>query len=187
MCSVVTNSLQPQRPGVRQTPLSVGFLQARILECLPSPPPGDLPDPGVIPHSPTPRLLCLLHWQADSFPLASIFYTFRQNYKLSPSLWSWAPTRAFLPSVTHANRTRPSLVQDKGKCPPRIRGWGGSSLGSRAGTFPPGCGHGGFTGTCRRGGAGAPEAQAHTQAHTRRRTRRRTSTARAPDSPRQPS
>ena len=147
VCSVVTNSLQPQRPGVRQTPLSVGFLQARTLECLPSPPPGDLPDLGVIPHSPTP------------VPCVS------QNYKLSPSLSSWAPTRAFLPSVTHANRTRPSLVQDKGKCPPRIRGWGGSSLGSRARTFPPGCGQGGFTGTCRRGGAGAPEAQAHAQAH----------------------
>ena len=92
-------------------------------------------------HTPlSPRLLCLLHWQADSFPLASIFYGFRQTYKLSATLWSWAPTRAFLPSVTHTNRTRPSLVQSKGRCPALIRGWGGSSQGSRALTFPPGCG-----------------------------------------------
>ena len=29
---------------------------------LPFPLPGDLPDPGI-----DPRLLCFLHWQADSF------------------------------------------------------------------------------------------------------------------------
>ena len=39
--------------------------QARILEWLPCPPPWDLPDPGI-----EPRLLCLLHWQAGSLPLA---------------------------------------------------------------------------------------------------------------------
>jgi hypothetical protein len=32
-----------------QTPLSLGILQARILECLPLPPPGDLPDAGIEP------------------------------------------------------------------------------------------------------------------------------------------
>ena len=42
-----------------------GFLQARILEWLPCPPPGDLPDPGIEPTS-----LCLLHWQVGSLPLA---------------------------------------------------------------------------------------------------------------------
>ena len=37
-----------------QTPLSVGLLQARILECaLPCPPPGDLPNLGIEPRSPT--------------------------------------------------------------------------------------------------------------------------------------
>ena len=29
-----------------------GILQARILECLPLPTPGDLPDPGIEPESP---------------------------------------------------------------------------------------------------------------------------------------
>ena len=33
-------------------PLSMGILQARILEWLPCPPPGYLPDPGIEPRSP---------------------------------------------------------------------------------------------------------------------------------------
>ena len=35
----------------RQAPLSMGILQARTLEWLPCPPPGDLPDPGIEPPS----------------------------------------------------------------------------------------------------------------------------------------
>ena len=38
-----------------------GILQAGILEWLPLPTPGNLPNPGIN--------LCLLHWQAASFPL----------------------------------------------------------------------------------------------------------------------
>ena len=41
-----------------------GLLQARILEWVAMPHPGDLPDPGV-----EVTLLCLLHWQAGSLPL----------------------------------------------------------------------------------------------------------------------
>ena len=41
-----------------------GILQARILEWLPCPPPGDLPDPGI-----EPCLFCLLRRQAASLPL----------------------------------------------------------------------------------------------------------------------
>ena len=37
-----------------------GFLEARILECIAIPLPGDLPDPGIKPGSPT--------LQADSLP-----------------------------------------------------------------------------------------------------------------------
>ena len=44
-----------------------GILQARILECLPCPFPGDLPNPG---KRHNPSLLCLLHWQVGSLPLA---------------------------------------------------------------------------------------------------------------------
>ena len=38
-----------------------GILQARILEWLPFPSPGDLPNPGIKPRSPA--------WQADSSPI----------------------------------------------------------------------------------------------------------------------
>ena len=44
----------------RQAPLSMGILQARILEWVARPPPGDLPNPGIEPRSPT--------FQADSLP-----------------------------------------------------------------------------------------------------------------------
>ena len=48
-----------------QAPLSMGFSRQEHWTGLPCPPPGDLPDPGIKPTS-----LCLLHWQADSLPLA---------------------------------------------------------------------------------------------------------------------
>ena len=35
-----------------QAPLSMGILQARILECIACPPPGGLPIPGIKPRSP---------------------------------------------------------------------------------------------------------------------------------------
>ena len=35
-----------------QAPLSMGILQARMLEWVPMPPPGDLPNPGIKPRSP---------------------------------------------------------------------------------------------------------------------------------------
>ena len=38
---------------VRQAPLSMGILQARVLNGLPHPPPGDLPNPGIEPRSST--------------------------------------------------------------------------------------------------------------------------------------
>ena len=46
-----------EEPGRLQ---SMGILQARILEWLPGPPPGDLPNPGIKPRSPP--------FQADSLP-----------------------------------------------------------------------------------------------------------------------
>ena len=39
------------------------ILQARILEWVPCPPPGDLPNPGIEPGS-----LGLMHWRAGSLP-----------------------------------------------------------------------------------------------------------------------
>jgi len=40
-----------------QTPLSVGFPPAKILNRLPFPPPGDLPNPGIKPESLVPPAL----------------------------------------------------------------------------------------------------------------------------------
>ena len=48
-----------------QAPLSVGFSRQEYWSGLQWPPPEDLPDPGI-----KPSLLCLLHWQLGSLPLA---------------------------------------------------------------------------------------------------------------------
>ena len=48
-----------------QAPLSMGFSRHEYWSRLPHLPPGDLPDPGIEQH-----LLCLLHWQVGSLPLA---------------------------------------------------------------------------------------------------------------------
>ena len=47
----------------RQAPLSMGFSRQEYWNGLPCPPPGDLPNPGI---------LLLLHWQVGSLPLASV-------------------------------------------------------------------------------------------------------------------
>ena len=54
-CSVVSSSIQPR--GLYSTPGSSvhGILQARILDGLPFPSPGDLPDPGIKLWSPALR------------------------------------------------------------------------------------------------------------------------------------
>ena len=50
--SVVSNSLQPQWTIACQDPLSMGILQARILEWVACFPPGGFPNPGIEPRSP---------------------------------------------------------------------------------------------------------------------------------------
>ena len=55
-----------------QAPLSMEILQARILEWLPYPPPGDLPNPGIEPRS--------LTLQADSFT---------DSHQGSPRILEW--------------------------------------------------------------------------------------------------
>ena len=54
VCSVLTLSCIPLSATpwttTRRAPLSMGILQARILEWLPCPPPGDLPNPGIKPR-----------------------------------------------------------------------------------------------------------------------------------------
>ena len=54
------------RTVIHQTPLSMGFFRQEYWIGLPCPPPGDLLIKGLNPH-----LLCLLHCQAGSLPLAT--------------------------------------------------------------------------------------------------------------------
>ena len=50
-CSAVSDSVTP-RTVAQQAPLSMGILQARILEWVACPAPGDLPNPGIKPTCP---------------------------------------------------------------------------------------------------------------------------------------
>ena len=50
-----------------QAPLSTGFSRQEYCSGFPCPPPGNPPDPGI-----KPVLICLLHWQAGSWPLAPL-------------------------------------------------------------------------------------------------------------------
>ena len=49
----------------------LGILQARTLEWVACPPPGDLPGPGIEPVSPG-----LLHWQAGFFVVVVVVVVF---------------------------------------------------------------------------------------------------------------
>ena len=51
--SVMSNSLC--QTVARQAPLSMGFSRQEYWRGLPFPSPGDLPDPGIEPQSPTPQ------------------------------------------------------------------------------------------------------------------------------------
>ena len=51
--SVVSDSFETLWTVARQVPLSMGFLRQEYWSGLPFPSPGDLPDPGIEPTSPT--------------------------------------------------------------------------------------------------------------------------------------
>ena len=51
-CTVVSDSATPWTVA-RQAPLSVGFSRREYWSGLPCTPPGDLPNPGIEPKSPT--------------------------------------------------------------------------------------------------------------------------------------
>ena len=57
-----------------------GILQARLLEGLPRPPPGDLPNPGIEPMSPAMQAdsLPLIHWES---PEARIYISSSEHCK----------------------------------------------------------------------------------------------------------
>ena len=55
-----------------QALLSMEFSRQEYWTGLPCPSTGHLPDPGIfLTQGSNPHLLCLLHWEADSLPLAS--------------------------------------------------------------------------------------------------------------------
>ena len=64
-CSVTADSLWPHGLVAWQAPLCMGFFQARIVEWLLFPPPGDLPDSGIEPASPESPALAdrLYQWR----------------------------------------------------------------------------------------------------------------------------
>ena len=59
-CTTLSRSVMSNPLGACQAPLSTGFSREEYQNGLPSPPPGDLPNPGTEPRSPT--------LQADSSP-----------------------------------------------------------------------------------------------------------------------
>ena len=63
LCSVASDSVD--HAIARQAPLPMEFSRQEYWRGLPFPTPGHLPNSGT-----EPRLLCLLHWQAGSLPLA---------------------------------------------------------------------------------------------------------------------
>ena len=52
-CSVMSDSLWPPWTVAHQAPRSMGFSRQKYWSGLPFPPPGNLPDPGIKPTSPT--------------------------------------------------------------------------------------------------------------------------------------
>ena len=63
-CSVVSDSFATPQTVACQASLSMGLSRQEYWRGLPFPPPGDLPDPGIEPGSPT--------FQAESLPLSHL-------------------------------------------------------------------------------------------------------------------
>ena len=65
-CSVVSHSLRPHGLYLARFLCSWGFSRQGYWSGLPCPPPGDLPNPGIEPRSPTLQvdLYCLNHWES---------------------------------------------------------------------------------------------------------------------------
>ena len=75
-CSVVSDSASPWTIA-QQAPLSLGFCQQEYWSGVPLPPPGDLPNPGIQPVSPT-------------YPaLAGRFFTTSATWEAQPESYLW--------------------------------------------------------------------------------------------------
>ena len=78
--SVLSNSVTPWTIA-RQAPLSMGFSKLEYWSGLPFPSPGDLPNPGFKPRSPTLKVDSLL-----SEPLAKSYYPSNLSQSQHPEL-----------------------------------------------------------------------------------------------------
>ena len=90
--------------AARQAPLSHGIYQARVLKWAATSFSRDLSDPGM-----EPRLLCLLHWQADSLPLShlrsSALATGHPEFKwclATPRCSDWPLLHPYMPALLGA-------------------------------------------------------------------------------------
>ena len=83
---VASDFLQPHRTIAHQAPLSMGFSRQEYWSKLPCPPPGDLPNTGIKPRSPTlqvdslpseppgrPRIITPNRWKISSLQIISQF------------------------------------------------------------------------------------------------------------------
>ena len=115
-----------------------GILQERIWSGLPSPSSGIFPTQGLNPH-----LLCLLHWQLGSLPVAPPVYWWRWGNLQSRSRSHWAATGKVLtvlpmkPSwLSRPNSARDRCAEPAGLGPTQIVHWGWQHL-STEGQGPP--------------------------------------------------
>ena len=99
-CSVMSDSLQPHGTIAHQAPLSMGFFRQEYWNKLPCPPPGDLPNTGIKPRSPTlqvdslpsepprkPRTITPNRWKISSLQRRSQFENLQTVIRKRSETW----------------------------------------------------------------------------------------------------
>ena len=103
-CSVMSDSLRPPRAVAYQSPLSMGFSRQEYWSGLPFPSPGDLPDPGIEPRSPTlqadtlPSEPPMVHVQTDEKGVVGILCICFQGgvtTHTTQHVWAWSCILSF--------------------------------------------------------------------------------------------
>ena len=102
--SVMSDSLRPPRAVAYQSPLSMGFSRQEYWSGLPFPSPGDLPDPGIEPRSPTlqadtlPSEPPMVHVQTDEKGVVGILCICFQGgvtTHTTQHVWAWSCILSF--------------------------------------------------------------------------------------------
>ena len=99
-CSVMSDSLQPHGTIAHQAPLSMGFSRQEYWNKLSCPPPGDLPNTGIKPRSPTlqvdslpsepprkPRTITPNRWKISSLQSRSQFENLQTVIRKRSETW----------------------------------------------------------------------------------------------------